>query len=102
MYNISGMTDKNKDALIKDLLDLVAASSNEFLQTLFPDRPDPNSKKRPPTAGDRIKVCSEWPSIRQLMTDLATGVRWRSCREPHEGSAVVYPNNKAESESQRH
>jgi myosin I len=55
-YNVQGMTDKNKDALIKDLLDLIAASSNQFLQTLFPDRPDPNSKKRPPTAGDRIKV----------------------------------------------
>ncbi|KAF8899062.1 P-loop containing nucleoside triphosphate hydrolase protein [Infundibulicybe gibba] len=55
MYNVAGMTDKNKDSLIKDLLDLIASSSNQFLQTLFPDRPDPNSKKRPPTAGDRIK-----------------------------------------------
>jgi myosin I len=57
MYDVSGMTDKNKDALVKDLLDLVANSSNRFLQDLFPDRPDPNSKKRPPTAGDKIKVC---------------------------------------------
>ncbi|KAF9225527.1 myosin class I heavy chain [Gyrodon lividus] len=56
MYNISGMTDKNKDALVKDVFDLIGSSSNQFLQTLFPDRPDPNSKKRPPTAGDRIKV----------------------------------------------
>ncbi|PVG02990.1 myosin-1 [Serendipita vermifera] len=56
MYNVSGMTDKNKDTLIKDLLDLVAASTNKFLNDLFPDRPDPNSKKRPPTAGDKIKA----------------------------------------------
>ncbi|KIM32324.1 hypothetical protein M408DRAFT_14711 [Serendipita vermifera MAFF 305830] len=56
MYNVSGMTDKNKDALIKDLLDLVAGSGNSFLQGLFPDRPDPNSKKRPPTAGDKIRA----------------------------------------------
>lgn len=56
MYNVAGMTDKNKDSLVKDLLDLVAGSSNQFLQSLFPDRPDPNSKKRPPTGGDRIKV----------------------------------------------
>ncbi|OAX40076.1 hypothetical protein K503DRAFT_28351 [Rhizopogon vinicolor AM-OR11-026] len=56
MYNIAGMTDKNKDALVKDLFDLVGSSSNQFLQTLFSDRPDPSSKKRPPTAGDRIKV----------------------------------------------
>jgi myosin-1 len=56
MYNVPGMTDKNKDALVKDLLDLVAGSGNQFLAGLFPDRPDPNSKKRPPTAGDKIKV----------------------------------------------
>ncbi|KAL1706191.1 P-loop containing nucleoside triphosphate hydrolase protein [Schizophyllum commune] len=56
MYNIQGMTDKNKDSLIKDLLELVTSSSDQFLQGLFPDRPDPNSKKRPPTAGDRIKA----------------------------------------------
>ncbi|KZT30781.1 hypothetical protein NEOLEDRAFT_1186966 [Neolentinus lepideus HHB14362 ss-1] len=55
MYNISGMTEKNKDALVKDLLDLVSGCGNQFLQSLFPDRPDPNSKKRPPTASDRIK-----------------------------------------------
>ncbi|KAN0100376.1 P-loop containing nucleoside triphosphate hydrolase protein [Tylopilus felleus] len=56
MYNISGMTDKNKDSLVKDLFDLIGSSGNHFLQTMFPERPDPNSKKRPPTAGDRIKV----------------------------------------------
>lgn len=58
MYTVAGMTDKNKDVLLKDLLDLVASSGNQFLQTLFPDRPDPNSKKRPPTASDKIKVCN--------------------------------------------
>ncbi|KAI0695609.1 P-loop containing nucleoside triphosphate hydrolase protein [Cytidiella melzeri] len=56
MYNVVGMTDKNKDLLSKDLLDLIGTSGNQFLQGLFPDRPDPNSKKRPPTAGDRIKA----------------------------------------------
>jgi len=56
MYNVAGMTDKNKDTLIKDLLDLVGSSGNAFLQELFPDRPDPNSKRRPPTQGDKIKV----------------------------------------------
>ncbi|KAN0062042.1 class II myosin [Thecaphora frezii] len=55
-YNVQGMTDKNKDALLKDILDLVDSSANGYLQKLFPDRPDPNSKKRPPTAGDRIKA----------------------------------------------
>lgn len=56
VYNVAGMTDKNKDVLVKDLLDLVANSGNQFLQTLFSDWPDPNNKKRPPTASDRIKV----------------------------------------------
>ena len=55
MYTVAGMTDKNKDVLLKDLLDLVGSSTNQFLQGLFPDRPDPNSKKRPPTASDKIK-----------------------------------------------
>ncbi|KAI5997960.1 myosin class I heavy chain [Pisolithus albus] len=54
-YNIAGMTDKNKDALIKDIFDLIGSSGNQFIQSIFPDRPDPSSKKRPPTAGDRIK-----------------------------------------------
>lgn len=55
MYDVRGMTDKNKDSLLKDILNLVDSSQNQFLHTLFPDRPDPDSKKRPPTAGDRIK-----------------------------------------------
>ncbi|KAJ2914767.1 hypothetical protein MD484_g5628, partial [Candolleomyces efflorescens] len=55
MYNVAGMTDKNKDSLIKDLLDVIGSSGDSFLQALFPDRPDPNSKKRPPTASDIIK-----------------------------------------------
>ncbi|KAI9469759.1 MAG: P-loop containing nucleoside triphosphate hydrolase protein [Benjaminiella poitrasii] len=55
-YTIDGITDKNKDALLKDLLDLAASSKNPFMSsTLFPERIDPNSKKRPPTASDKIK-----------------------------------------------
>jgi myosin-1 len=55
-YTIAGMTDKNKDQLLKDLLNLVAGSSNHFVQTLFPNQVDQDSKKRPPTAGDKIKA----------------------------------------------
>jgi len=75
LYNISGMTDKNKDTLVKDLLDLIEGSKDQFLHKLFPEKVDHDSKKRPPTAGDKIKVsCSlhgialtciaicEWPS----------------------------------------
>lgn len=55
-YAVEGMTDKNKDQLLKDLLNLAAASSNSFVRTLFPDKVDQDSKKRPPTAGDKIKA----------------------------------------------
>lgn len=54
-YAVEGMTDKNKDQLLKDLLNLVGASSNPFVHTLFPNKVDQDSKKRPPTAGDKIK-----------------------------------------------
>ncbi|KAI7904550.1 P-loop containing nucleoside triphosphate hydrolase protein [Cokeromyces recurvatus] len=57
LYNVEGMTDKNKDSLLKDLLNLATSSTNSFISnTLFPERMDPNSKKRPPTAGDKIKA----------------------------------------------
>ncbi|RMZ87622.1 hypothetical protein DV736_g5151, partial [Chaetothyriales sp. CBS 134916] len=54
-YAVAGMTDKNKDQLLKDLLNLVAESSNSFLHELFPHQVNQDDKKRPPTAGDKIK-----------------------------------------------
>ena len=55
-YDVSGMTDKNKDLLAKDLLNLCAQSSNQFVHTLFPNEVDQDNKRRPPTAGDKIKA----------------------------------------------
>ncbi|KAF1989576.1 hypothetical protein K402DRAFT_444649 [Aulographum hederae CBS 113979] len=55
-YDVQGMTDKNKDQLLKDLLNLVAQSSNTFVHTLFPEQVDQDNKRRPPTAGDKIKA----------------------------------------------
>ena len=54
-YAIEGMTDKNKDQLSKDLLNLVEDSSNLFLKKLFPQQVNQDDKRRPPTAGDKIK-----------------------------------------------
>jgi len=65
MYTVSAMTDKNKDQLLRDLLDLVASSSNPFMHSLFPEHIDPDSKKRPPTAGDKIRA-----SANDLVTTL--------------------------------
>ncbi|BFZ55899.1 class II myosin [Savitreella phatthalungensis] len=55
MYAVQGLTDKNKDQLLKDLLLLVKTSNNQFLQTIFPEQIDTDNKRRPPTAGDKIK-----------------------------------------------
>jgi myosin-1 len=55
-YAIDGMTDKNKDQLLKDLLLLLDSSSNSFIHTLFPDQVDQDNRRRPPTAGDKIKA----------------------------------------------
>ncbi|KAI9835745.1 MAG: hypothetical protein M1819_001923 [Sarea resinae] len=55
-YAVQGMTDKNKDQLLKDLLNLVGQSSNKFVHALFPHQVDQDNKRRPPTAGDKIKA----------------------------------------------
>ncbi|PGH26760.1 myosin-1 [Polytolypa hystricis UAMH7299] len=55
-YAVEGMTDKNKDQLLKDLLNLVGSSSNSFIHTLFPNQVNQDDKRRPPTAGDKIKA----------------------------------------------
>ena len=55
-YAVDGMTDKNKDQLLKDILNLCGQSSNNFVHTLFPNQVDQDNKRRPPTAGDKIKA----------------------------------------------
>ncbi|WEW59305.1 class II myosin [Emydomyces testavorans] len=65
-YAVEGMTDKNKDQLLKDLLNLVNSSANSFLHTLFPNQVNQDDKRRPPTAGDKIKA-----SANDLVTTLA-------------------------------
>ncbi|CAN9128242.1 unnamed protein product [Alternaria alternata] len=64
-YAIDGMTDKNKDQLLKDLLNLLGQSSNTFVHTLFPNQVDQDNRRRPPTAGDKIKA-----SANDLVTTL--------------------------------
>ncbi|GMK57879.1 hypothetical protein CspeluHIS016_0407130 [Cutaneotrichosporon spelunceum] len=65
LYNVAGMTDKNKDQLGKDILELIERSGDSFLHTLFPEKVDHDSKRRPPTAGDKIKQ-----SANELVTNL--------------------------------
>ncbi|KAK6459364.1 myosin-5 isoform [Scheffersomyces xylosifermentans] len=58
-YDVAGMTDKNKDALLRDLVELLSTSSNNFVSgVLFPPEllaSVTDSKKRPETASDKIK-----------------------------------------------
>ena len=55
-YSVQGMTDKNKDQLLKDLLNLAGSSTNPFVHTLFPNQVNQDDKRRPPTASDKIKA----------------------------------------------
>lgn len=59
VYDVAGMTDKNKDAMLRDLLEMLSTSQNTFVNlVLFP--PEllavlTDKKKRPETASDKIK-----------------------------------------------
>jgi myosin-1 len=55
-YTVDGITDKNKDQLLKGLLNLFSASQNQFVHTLFPNQVDQDNRKQPPSAGDRIRT----------------------------------------------
>lgn len=65
-YDVKGITDKNKDQLLKDLLLLLQKSGNPFLVTLFPEQVDLDNRRRPPTASDKIKK-----SANDLVTTLS-------------------------------
>lgn len=55
-YTVDGITDKNKDQLLKGLLNLFQHSGNDFVHTLFPNQVDQDNRKQPPSAGDRIRT----------------------------------------------
>ncbi|SZF01843.1 unnamed protein product [Blumeria hordei] len=55
-YTVDGITDKNKDQLLKGLLDLFSKSKNKFIHSLFPNQVNQDNRKLPPSAGDKIKA----------------------------------------------
>eukprot|EP00004_Rigifila_ramosa_P014622 TRINITY_DN333_c0_g1_i4.p1 TRINITY_DN333_c0_g1~~TRINITY_DN333_c0_g1_i4.p1 ORF type:complete len:1268 (-),score=394.04 TRINITY_DN333_c0_g1_i4:35-3772(-) len=56
-YDMSGMTEKNRDVVSKDLLDVLAATRNTFLKALCQDMFNaPTDGKKPPSAGSKIKA----------------------------------------------
>eukprot|EP00002_Diphylleia_rotans_P012413 TRINITY_DN2428_c0_g1_i1.p1 TRINITY_DN2428_c0_g1~~TRINITY_DN2428_c0_g1_i1.p1 ORF type:complete len:1093 (+),score=254.33 TRINITY_DN2428_c0_g1_i1:94-3372(+) len=59
VYDIEGMTGKNKDTLFNDLLEVTQMSNIPFLVALFPDKIDPDSRKKPTTAGHKIRESAQ-------------------------------------------
>ncbi|KAG5951329.1 class II myosin [Claviceps sorghi] len=55
-YAVDGITDKNKDQLLKGLLNLFQHSGNQFVRSLSPEQVDQDNRKQPPSAGDRIRT----------------------------------------------
>ena len=55
-YTVDGITDKNKDQLLKGILNLFQQSGNDFVHSLFPNQVDQDNRKQPPSAGDRIRT----------------------------------------------
>lgn len=54
-YTVDGITDKNKDQLLKGVQNLFQQSGNSFVHAIFPHQVDQDNRKQPPTAGDRIR-----------------------------------------------
>ena len=54
-YDVQGITDKNKDTMNKDLLEMLKSSPNQLINKVFPEEVDRDNRKRPSTASDKIK-----------------------------------------------
>ena len=55
-YNVDGFVERNKDVFNVDLIELMQSSQNNLVRKLFPDKIDKDNKKRPITAGRKIKT----------------------------------------------
>jgi len=79
-YDVEGFSDKNKDTLFSDLIEMVQCSSNPFLVSLFPEDTSASQKKRPTTAGFKIKT-----SANALMQTLsACNPHYVRCIKPND------------------
>ena len=55
-YDSDGFTEKNKDVLYNTLIECMQTSDVAFIRNFFPEDTREDSKKRPTTAGFKIKV----------------------------------------------
>ena len=54
-YNVDGFCERNKDTFHTDLVELMQSSESAFVRALFPEKVDRADKRRPVTAGAKIK-----------------------------------------------
>jgi myosin-1 len=55
-YNCEGFCDRNRDLLFNDLIDLAGCTNSSLIPQLFPEAKFAADKRRPSTAGFKIKV----------------------------------------------
>eukprot|EP01100_Stratorugosa_tubuloviscum_P009543 TRINITY_DN3_c0_g1_i1.p1 TRINITY_DN3_c0_g1~~TRINITY_DN3_c0_g1_i1.p1 ORF type:complete len:1096 (-),score=666.41 TRINITY_DN3_c0_g1_i1:101-3388(-) len=79
-YDVDGFCEKNKDTLFNDIIETMQCSTNNFVVALFPDDTKQLQKKRPTSAGFKIKT-----SAGQLMTALSQCTpHYIRCIKPNE------------------
>lgn len=85
-YNIEGFCDKNRDLLFNDLIDLAHYTGSALVSTLFPEAKTAADKRRPTTAGFKIKE-----SINQLVDTLSRSTpHYIRCIKPNERKKNEY------------
>ncbi|TPX17959.1 uncharacterized protein E0L32_011960 [Thyridium curvatum] len=90
-YTVDGITDKNKDQLLKGLLNLFQVSQNQFVHTLFPHQVDQDNRKQPPSAGDRIRTSAN-ALVETLMKCQPSYIRTIKPNENKSPSEYTVPN----------
>lgn len=84
MYDSDGYTEKNRDELYKTLVECMKSSKSAFLRARFPEEVSADDKKRPTTAGFKIRN-----SAAALVTKLmACTPHYIRCIKPNENKAA--------------
>ncbi|XP_064390451.1 unconventional myosin-Ie-like [Halichondria panicea] len=55
-YEADGFSDKNRDVLFRDCIELMQSSTNTFIRTLFPDDINAEKRGRPTTVSSKIRT----------------------------------------------